>query len=263
MEPAAEVPADLASDVAADSAGQVVPVADPSTEVEPDRSRQVARDPSTQVAPDAASEGTPHPGAEPAVDPVVQGRAGTSVTLVQRIAVVVAGAAALVAAYLWFAPITVPASQGLPFGCGSPAHPNDQQLGGVVCGAGLGAARALAGVAFAVAVVAVVVVLLLRPLGHRPRSAPIALGVLLAAPLLGAAVLRLLTTAEIRSSDGSVVLDCGSAVRPVTDAFARGICADVPGSRLAAGLALAAGAVLVAVAVPFVWDGPGAGEQPA
>jgi hypothetical protein len=131
-----------------------------------------------------------------------------------------------------------------------------------VCGAALGAGRALAGVAFAVAVVAVAVVLVLRWLGHRPRSGPIALAVLLAAPLLGAAVLRLFTTAEIRSSDGSVVLDCGSAVRPVTDAFARGICADVPGSRLAAGLALGAGAVVVAVGVPFVW-GPATGEQPA
>jgi hypothetical protein len=173
--------------------------------------------------------------------------------LVQRIGVVVAGAATLVATYVWFAPTTVPANRGLPFGCGSPAHPNDQELGGVVCGACITASRATAAVALAVAVVAVGVVLALRPLARRAWSAPVGLGVLAAVPLLGAAGLRLFTAVEVRSSDGQVVLSCGSAVHPVGDAFARGICADVPGARLAAGLALAAGALLAAVGVPYVW----------
>ena len=185
-----------------------------------------------------------------------------AVELVQRIGAVVAAAAVLVTAYLWFAPMTVPANRGLPFGCGSPAHPNDQQLGGVVCGTTIGTHRAAAALAFAVAVLAVAVVVTLRPLGRRRWSAPVALGVLLGAPLLAAAVLQLTSEVEVRSSDGASVFNCGSALQPVQEAFARGICADVPGSRLAAGIALALGGLLVVAAVPFLWRPAAPAEPP-
>ena len=209
---------------------------------------------------------TPPEPAAPAVPAVVEPAPGEApagqdahpaVALVQRVGAVVAGAAALVAAYVWFAPLTVPANRGLPFGCGSPAHPNDQQLGGVVCGVTIGAHRATAATAFAVAVAAALVVLALRPLARRRGAAAPALGLLAAVPLVGAGLLWLLTPTEIRSDDGTMVLGCGSAVRPVTDAFAAGFCADVPGSRLATGLALVGAAVLAGVGVPFVWR-PGA-----
>jgi len=208
------------------------------------------------------AEPTAEPTAEPSDEPVDEAPsedADRAADVVRRIGVVVAAASALVAAYLWFAPTTVPANRGLPFGCGSPAHPNDQQLGAVLCGTTIGAQRTAAAVALAVAVLAVLVVLALRPPASH-RFAPVALGVLAGLPLLGASLVQLIADVEVRSSDGANVFSCGSAVRPVGDVFARGICADVPGSRLAAGIALAVGGVLAIVAVPFVWRRSRSGE---
>ncbi len=230
----------------------------------PDGPDAGARPVDTDPAPTAAHAQHREPDPDPDVVPpaadgaqavVAPGQRRPS-SRVQRLAVVVAAGAVLTALYAWFAPLTVPANRGLPFGCGSPSHPNDQPIARAVCTAALDTSRSTAIAALLVAVLAVVLAVALRVLaprwGDSDRPQALVLGVLGALPLLAAAAITLSTVAEARSADGDTVVGCGTALRPVTDAFAKGLCSDIPGARLAAGLGLAGAAVLVGVGLPFV-----------
>jgi hypothetical protein len=173
---------------------------------------------------------------------------------VQRLAALVAALGALVAAYTWLSPLTVPANRGLPFGCGAPFRPNDVGLAGQVCSAGLDGRRSAAVAALVVALVGVLVAVLLQlATGAVGRSLTrLGLGLLVAAPLAAAAAVVLLSPLQVRSADGATVVSCGRAAAPTVDPFAAGLCADVPGETRGQGLALAGAAVLLGIGVPVV-----------
>jgi hypothetical protein len=172
----------------------------------------------------------------------------------ERILVVAAGLTAVAAAYLWFAPFVVPARDGLPFGCGSPAHPNLRGVAGQVCGPALDGRRtATAAVAVLTGVLVVLAVAAASRLGARMRRRGTLVGFCLGAALgLGAvtaAVVVLLAPLQARSADGATVVGCGSPLKPSADGFAQGLCADLPANRLAAGIALAGAGLVLLLAV--------------
>lgn len=172
----------------------------------------------------------------------------------ERILVVAAGLTAVAAAYLWFAPFVVPARDGLPFGCGSPAHPNLRGVAGQVCGPALDGRRtATAAVAVLTGVLVVLAVAAASRLGARMRRRGTLVGFCLGAALgLGAvtaAVVVLLAPLQARSADGTTVVGCGSPLMPSADGFAQGLCADLPANRLAAGIALAGAGLVLLLAV--------------
>jgi len=172
----------------------------------------------------------------------------------ERILVVAAGLTAVAAAYLWFAPFVVPARDGLPFGCGSPAHPNLRGVAGQVCGPALDGRRtATAAVAVLTGVLVVLAVAAASRLGARMRRRGTLVGFCLGAALgLGAvtaAVVVLLAPLQARSADGTTVVGCGSPLKPSADGFAQGLCADLPANRLAAGIALAGAGLVLLLAV--------------
>ncbi len=172
----------------------------------------------------------------------------------ERILVVGAGLTAVAAAYLWFAPFVVPARDGLPFGCGSPAHPNLRGVAGQVCGPALDGRRtATAAVAVLTGVLVVLAVAAASRLGARMRRrgtlAGFCLGAALGLGAVTAAVVVLLAPLQARSADGTTVVGCGSPLMPSTDGFAQGLCADLPANRLAAGIALAGAGLVLLLAV--------------
>ncbi len=196
-------------------------------------------------------------GGDPHAEEATASRAGrapldVAALRLQRAAVLASALLAAAAGYAWLAPFVVPGRLGLPFGCGSPAHPNVRGFPGRFCSAETDV-RSLATLVLLVA--AVVCALLAAALPGMPRRARLyaaVLGLLCAVPLLVAATITLLMPLEARSIDGTPPVSCGRAIQPATDRLARGLCADLPRSRLAAGVALAVGGLILGTGVSYI-----------
>jgi hypothetical protein len=160
-------------------------------------------------------------------------------------------------AALWLVPISVPGKNFQPFGCGSPAAAMNGRLAALVCGDALSEHRVAAAALLcaAIGLLAVSEVLL-------PRLAGIAMALwagvasIAAFPLLAVSVAGLLAPLTGYGADGTQ-FRCGSALAPVLDPFARGVCGQLPETRKAASITVMVVALMLMGAAAYVGGAAG------
>jgi hypothetical protein len=138
----------------------------------------------------------------------------------------------------------------------------DGQLAALVCGGALSTHRgvALALLAAAIALLGVSELLLPRVVG-RTVLLWVAVASIVALPLIAVSIVGLFAPLTAYGADGSQ-FRCGSALEPVQDPFARGLCGQLPESRKALSVSTGLGALLLLAGATYVGAaGPAASER--
>jgi len=172
----------------------------------------------------------------------------------RRAGVLLTALLAVATADTWLTPFVAPGDRGVPFGCGSLAHPQGATLARAVC-AGQSDGQVVRLVALLVAMA--VAGAASRWLVHR---ADVLAGVLAAVPVLVVGTVLLLSPVAVHGSEGQPIA-CGRPVAPTGDRLAQGLCADEPAHRLGVGIGLVVAGLVLAAGVPWA-AAPGRRRRP-